>query len=157
MRIHKADTRPEILQDFQAHGHVGYLGNIFNAADPVHQKGGGNDSNGGVFGAADLDFSKQGLSALYYIFRQNIEPLFKFLAAANDLWTQSAPSGGALSQRQIGGAREIFDPPTPVHGQHTISFGEMQTFPAARTAKSGKMSKMYQYQPETTAPVTQFT
>ena len=45
--------------------------------DPVHQKGGGDNGNSGILGAADLYFTKQGFSALHNILRQVDGPLFK--------------------------------------------------------------------------------
>ena len=70
-----ADVRPQLLEDLENQSHVADLGNIFNAAYPVHQKGGGDDGDSGVFGAADGDASTKGLSALNVIFCQIWHPL----------------------------------------------------------------------------------
>ena len=66
------DVGTQLFQNAQTERHVGNLGNILNAANPVHQKGGGDDGNGGIFRAADFDLSKQGLSALYNILSQSL-------------------------------------------------------------------------------------
>ena len=58
------------MQDAQTQGHVGDLGNIFNAAHAVHQQSGGNDGDRGVLGAADLDLAVQRLAAADQILRQ---------------------------------------------------------------------------------------
>ena len=42
-------TRPQLLQNGEQQRHVADLGDVFNAADPVHQQGGGDDGNGGIF------------------------------------------------------------------------------------------------------------
>ena len=47
--------------------------------DSVHQQSGRDNGNSSVLGAADFYFSKQGLSALYNIFCQDVDPLFKQL------------------------------------------------------------------------------
>ena len=70
--VHSADLRPQMLQDFQAHGHIGDLRQIFNPADAVHQQSGRNNRNSGILRAADLYFTKQGLSTLYNILCQNL-------------------------------------------------------------------------------------
>ena len=57
-------------QDLQNQGNVADLGNILNAACAVHQQCGGQDSHGGVFGAADLDGSVQAVSATDLVFVQ---------------------------------------------------------------------------------------
>ena len=67
--VEKADLRAELLQDLEQRRHVRDLGNIFNAADTVDQKGGGNDGDGGVLRAADAHFTKERLAALHDIFR----------------------------------------------------------------------------------------
>ena len=76
--IDGADGSAQTLQDAKAHGHIGDLGDIFNAADPVHHQGGGDDGDSGVLCTADLHFTKQGFSTLDNIFRQDLDPLFKW-------------------------------------------------------------------------------
>ena len=70
------DVRPQLPQDLEDQGHIADLGNIFNAADPVHQQGGGDDGDSGVFGSADLNGSMERMSALNQIFGQSCT-LFK--------------------------------------------------------------------------------
>ena len=77
MAAQDADARTQMLQNLQGQRYVGDLGNVFDPADPVHQQGGGDDGNGGVFGAADLYFTKQGMATLYNILCQSRYPLFK--------------------------------------------------------------------------------
>lgn len=49
--------------------------------DPVHQQSGGNDGNGGVFGAADLYFTKQGMTTpVQYTLSKSIPSLQKALS-----------------------------------------------------------------------------
>ena len=72
MGIDAANIGAQLLQNLQAHGDIGDLGNVFNPADAVHQQGGGDDCNGGVFGTTDFYFTKQGSSTLYNIFSQNL-------------------------------------------------------------------------------------
>src|SRR5699024_8421115 len=52
--------RAQILQNPQQQLHVADLGNVFDPAGAAHHESGGNDGNGGVFRAADMDFTKQG-------------------------------------------------------------------------------------------------
>ena len=68
--IDGTDTGAQLLQNFQAHSHIGDLGDIFNTAHAVYQQCGGDDRDRGILGAADLHFAKQGLTALYNIFCQ---------------------------------------------------------------------------------------
>ena len=89
-----ADGSAQLLQDLQAQRHIGDLGDVFDPAGAVHQQGGGDNGNGGVFSAADLNFTKQGFSALYNIFCQSIYPLFKahsFVAAMPSASADSLP------------------------------------------------------------------
>ena len=68
--IDAADHGTQTLQNPQTQRHVGDLGDVFDAADPVHQKGGGDNGNSGIFRAADLYFTKQRLSAANQILCQ---------------------------------------------------------------------------------------
>ena len=77
MAVDDADAGTQMLQNLQGQRHIGDLGDIFDPADPVHQQSGGDDGNGGVFGAADLYFTKQGMTTLYNILCQSRYPLFK--------------------------------------------------------------------------------
>ena len=96
--IDAADMGPQLLQNFQAQRHIGDLGNVFNAAHAVHHQGGGNNGNSGIFGTADLYFTKQGRSTLYNIFCQVRYPLFKAHSSV----------AAELSQKQ-------FARPVPLH------------------------------------------
>ena len=71
-----AHVRPQLPEDLEDQGHIADLGNIFNAADPVHQQGGGDDGDSGVLGSADLNGSMERMSALNQIFGQSCT-LFK--------------------------------------------------------------------------------
>ena len=62
--VEHANLRTELLENLQQHGHVADLGDILDAAHAVHQKGGGQDSNSGVFRAADMDFAEERGAAL---------------------------------------------------------------------------------------------
>ena len=70
-----ADVRTQLLKDLEDQRHVADLGDILNAAHPVHQQRGGDDSDSGVFGAADGDGPGERLSALNVILCQNRHPL----------------------------------------------------------------------------------
>ena len=70
MPVHAANIGTQIFQDFETKGDIRDLRNIFDSADTVYQKRGGNNGDSGVFGTADLYFPKQGSSALYNIFCQ---------------------------------------------------------------------------------------
>ena len=74
--VDRAYVGTQILEDIQDQRHVADLGNVLDAADAVHQQGGGDDSDSGVLGAADVDLSKQRSPAVNYIFRQTFNPLF---------------------------------------------------------------------------------
>ena len=66
----------QLLQNIQNQCHVADLGNVLNAAYPVHQQGGGDYGDGGILRAADVNFSKKRLSAMDHIFCQSYNPLF---------------------------------------------------------------------------------
>ena len=70
-----ADICPQLLKDLEDQRHIADLGDIFNTAHPVHQQCGGDDSDSGVFGAADGDGPGERLSALNVILCQNRHPL----------------------------------------------------------------------------------
>ena len=73
MTVDGADGGAQLLQNLQNRRYIGNLGDIFNAADAVHQDGGGNDGHGCVLRAADLHFAEKGLTAVYDIFCQNYD------------------------------------------------------------------------------------
>ncbi len=73
--VHRPHVGAQILEDVEHQGHIADLGKILNAADPVHQQGGGDDGNGGILGAADLDLTMKRLSAGNHIFCQIHNPL----------------------------------------------------------------------------------
>ncbi len=73
--VQHPDAGPQLLQNGEQQRHVADLGDVFNAADPVHQQGGGDDSNGGIFCAADGDFAHQRTAAMNDILIQNRHPL----------------------------------------------------------------------------------
>ena len=125
--VDAADTGTQVLQDFQAKGNVGDLGDVFDAADAVHQKGGGDDGNSGILCAADLYFSKQGFSALYNIFRQDGDPLFKRLTAVGCALVKTVcPSGGASYRRPAyGDAAAVYGNHTAWRHTHTLSIAHL--------------------------------
>ena len=47
--VQHPDIGPQLLQNGKQQRYVADLGDILNAADPVHQQGSGDDGNGGVF------------------------------------------------------------------------------------------------------------
>ena len=61
---------PHIPEDFQENPHIRDIRYILHPAHPIHQKGGGEDGHGGVFGAADGDAALQGSAANNFIFCQ---------------------------------------------------------------------------------------
>ena len=70
-----ADLGAQLPQDLKDQGYVADLRNIFNTADPVHQKGGGDDGNGGIFGPADFNSAAEGEPSLDLILGQIMHPL----------------------------------------------------------------------------------
>ena len=73
--VQHPDAGPQLLQNGEQQRHVADLGDVFNAADPVHQQGGGDDGNGGIFCAADGDLAHQRTAAMNDILIQNRHPL----------------------------------------------------------------------------------
>ena len=61
----------QFLQNFQNNSDIADLRNIFNTAGPIHQQGGRNDCDSGVFCAADFNFSKQRMAAVNNILLQD--------------------------------------------------------------------------------------
>ena len=60
----------QLPQDLQDQGHVADLGDILNAAHSVHQQCGGQNGDGGVLRAADLNGSMKAVAAPDLIFVQ---------------------------------------------------------------------------------------
>ena len=68
--VQHPDAGPQLLQNGEQQRHVADLGDVFNAADAVHQNGGGNNGNGGVLRTADLHLAEQRLASVYDVFCQ---------------------------------------------------------------------------------------
>ena len=69
--VQHADVGAQLLQNGEEQGHIADLGNVFDAADTVHQQGGGNDGDGGIFCTADGHFAKQRTAAMDNVFVQS--------------------------------------------------------------------------------------
>ena len=69
--VQHADTGAQLLQNGEEQGHVADLGDVLDAADTVHQQGGGNDGDGGIFCTADGHFAKQRMAAMDNVFVQS--------------------------------------------------------------------------------------
>ena len=65
---HHTNTYAQFPQDLQLDHNITNHGDVFNAHHTVHQNGGGDDCNGGVFRATDIYFTKQRFSAVNHIF-----------------------------------------------------------------------------------------
>ena len=70
----------QILENAQQQRHVADPGHVLNAAGAADHQGSGDNSDGSVFRAADVDLSKQGTSALDNILGQRFAPLFNISA-----------------------------------------------------------------------------
>ena len=66
--VEVADGRAEALKNLQKGGHVGNLGDIFDAADAVYQQRGGDDGNGSVLRAADVNLAMERTTAADNVF-----------------------------------------------------------------------------------------
>ena len=75
--VDDTDARAQMLQNLQGQRHIGDLGDVLDPADPVHQQRGGENGDSSVLGAADLYFTKQGMTTLHNILCQSRYPLFK--------------------------------------------------------------------------------
>ena len=130
--VDDADAGAQMLQDLQGQRHIGDLGDVLDAADPVHQKGGGENGHGGVFGAADLYFTKQGMTTLYNILRQSRYPLFKrrFLSWRHIRHTTVCPARGASYPQKTCEKGKFFRPEKLTHIHYTTPVRKMQTLPA---------------------------
>ena len=60
--VHRLHVGAQLPQNLEDQRNVADLRNVFNAADPVHHQGGGNNGNSGVFRSADLDGPMEGLA-----------------------------------------------------------------------------------------------
>ena len=56
--VQHPDPCAQFLQNVQQQCHIADLRDILNAADTVHQQGGGNNGNGGIFGPAYGDLTE---------------------------------------------------------------------------------------------------
>ena len=65
--VQNPDLGAQLLQNGEEQRHVADLRHVFNAANAVHQQGGGDDGNGGVLCAADGDLAKQGMTAVDHV------------------------------------------------------------------------------------------
>ena len=64
-----------VFQNFNENAHIGDVGNILDPAFTCHQKGSGQNGNGGIFGAADDDIAPQRGAAFDFISGQGIHSL----------------------------------------------------------------------------------
>lgn len=102
MPVYAANIGTQIFQDFETKGDIRDLRNIFDSADTVYQKRGGNNGDSGVFGTADLYFPKQGSSSLVQYILSSLDPLFKQLAAGRLQFDKnSLPTGRRFIPAQI--------------------------------------------------------
>ena len=100
MRVYITHIRAQLLQNPQQEGNVADLGNVLNAAGAADHQGSGNNRNGRVFRAADVDLSKQGTSALDNILGQRFAPLFNISA---DRYSLPRPEHFIPKKSAIGG------------------------------------------------------
>ena len=75
MGVYITHPRAQILENAQQQRHVADPGHVLNAAGAVDHQGCGDNGDGGVLCAADMNLSKQGPSALDNILGQRIAPL----------------------------------------------------------------------------------
>ena len=78
--IQHTDLGAQRLQNGEEQRYIADLRNVINAANTVHHQSGGNNRNGGIFCAADCDFTEQRTIAANNILIQNWHP---FLSLAN--------------------------------------------------------------------------
>ena len=75
--IEIANRSSHARQNPQHGDHVADIGYIFQAADILREQGSGNNGNSGIFGAADLNFTRQPVSAVdHKLFQKNLLFLF---------------------------------------------------------------------------------
>ena len=82
--------RPQLPQDLEDQGHIADLRDILNAAHPIYQQSGGDDSHSGIFGAADFDSTVQGPSATDLILGQILHPLLLQMVEFMDYTAKTA-------------------------------------------------------------------
>ena len=101
---------------------------------PSTSSAAGMNGHGGVLGAADLYFTKQGMATLYKILRQSRYPLFKrrfHLAAAHPCFqTTVCPARGASYPQKTCEKGKFFRPEKLTHIHYTTPVRKMQTLPA---------------------------
>lgn len=68
--------RPDLAQDLDKSSDVADIGDVFDSTFSVHEHGGGDDRDRGVFRAADGYFSVQAFSAADCVSYQKITPAF---------------------------------------------------------------------------------
>lgn len=90
--IDHADPRPQGLEDVQKRIRIADPGQILNAAYPVYHKGGGYNGNGGIFCAADLNFSMQAVPAAYPVSFQLSFPLKSICGCIVSLFRRDQPA-----------------------------------------------------------------
>ena len=83
--VHSADVGAQLLQNLENQRHIADLRDIFNAAYPVYQQGGGNNGDSGVFGSADVDGSVEGIPSVDQILCQRTAPSFPSLGIYEDM------------------------------------------------------------------------
>lgn len=80
MGIHIAHAGAQIPENPQQQVHVADLRDVLDSARAAHHQGGGDNGNGRVLRAADMDLSKQGPAALNNISGQNLHLFVKIKA-----------------------------------------------------------------------------
>ena len=89
----------QLSQNVQQKVHIADLRNIFNAARPLHQQGGGDNAHRRVFRAADLNFTIERSPAMNDIFFQTSAPLIPgspgVIKKRGQAIPQSIPTGRA--------------------------------------------------------------
>ena len=68
--VHRLYVGTQLLKDLEDQRHVADLGDILNAAHPVHHQGGGDNGHSGILRAADLNGPVEGATPMDLILRQ---------------------------------------------------------------------------------------
>ena len=66
--VEKTNVCAKLREDLEQNRHVGNLGNVFDAYNPVYQQRGRNNGDRCVLGAADMHLAKERTTASYNIF-----------------------------------------------------------------------------------------